>query len=37
MQIIRISVTPFAQNCRIIVCSETKQAVVVDLGGYSHK
>jgi hydroxyacylglutathione hydrolase len=34
MQIIRIPVIPFAQNCRIIACSETKQAIVVDPGGY---
>lgn len=37
MKIIRIPVTPFAQNYRIIACSETKQAVVVEQGGYSHK
>ncbi|MBH0025570.1 MULTISPECIES: MBL fold metallo-hydrolase [unclassified Pseudoalteromonas] len=37
MQIITIPVTAFAQNSRIIACSETKQAVVVDPGGDAEK
>jgi glyoxylase-like metal-dependent hydrolase (beta-lactamase superfamily II) len=28
-----LPVTPFAQNCTILVCSETQQAAVVDPGG----
>jgi hydroxyacylglutathione hydrolase len=28
-----LEVTPFPQNCRIIWCSETREAVVVDPGG----
>ena len=33
MKIITIPVTQFMQNCRIIVCEQTQQAVVVDPGG----
>ena len=32
-----IPVTEFGQNCRILWCSETKDAVVVDPGGDSEK
>ena len=37
MHIITIPVTAFAQNCRIIACSQSKQAVVVDPGGDYNK
>jgi hydroxyacylglutathione hydrolase len=37
MRIITIPVTPFAQNCRIIACESTQEAVVVDPGGDSDK
>ena len=37
MKIITIPVTPFMQNCRIIVCEQTQQAVVVDPGGDAEK
>lgn len=37
MNIITIPVTPFMQNCRIIVCEQTQQAVVVDPGGDADK
>lgn len=33
MKIEVIPVTPFQQNCSIIICSETKKAAVVDPGG----
>lgn len=33
MKVEIIPVTPFQQNCSIIVCEETKQAAVVDPGG----
>ena len=33
LQITIIPVTPFQQNCSIIVCSETQKAAVVDPGG----
>ncbi len=33
MKIITIPVTQFMQNCRIIVCEQTQQAVVIDPGG----
>ncbi|MBV1880456.1 MAG: MBL fold metallo-hydrolase [Pseudomonadales bacterium] len=32
-----IPVTPYQQNCSILVCSETSQAVVVDPGGDLHR
>ena len=37
MKIITIPVTPFAQNCRIIACESTQEAIVVDPGGDSDK
>ena len=30
-------VTPFAQNCHILVCEETKKAAIVDPGGEAEK
>ncbi|ASM49864.1 hypothetical protein PESP_a1802 [Pseudoalteromonas espejiana DSM 9414] len=33
MHVITIPVTPFSQNCRIIACKNTHQAVVIDPGG----
>ncbi|MBQ4832318.1 MBL fold metallo-hydrolase [Pseudoalteromonas sp. MMG010] len=33
MHVITVPVTPFAQNCRIIVCKKTNKAVIVDPGG----
>lgn len=33
MHYVTIPVTPFMQNCRIIYCSSTKKAAVVDPGG----
>ncbi|MFC3031315.1 MBL fold metallo-hydrolase [Pseudoalteromonas fenneropenaei] len=33
MRVITIPVTPFQQNCRIIVCPETASAAIVDPGG----
>ncbi|XQF93690.1 MBL fold metallo-hydrolase [Pseudoalteromonas espejiana] len=33
MHVITIPVTPFSQNCRIIACKNTQQAVVIDPGG----
>ena len=37
MKIITIPVTPFAQNCRIIACESTQEAIAVDPGGDSDK
>ncbi|MFP3423683.1 MBL fold metallo-hydrolase [Pseudoalteromonas sp. SIMBA_162] len=37
MKVITIPVTPFAQNCRIIACESTQEAIVVDPGGDSDK
>ncbi|WP_289157230.1 MBL fold metallo-hydrolase [uncultured Pseudoalteromonas sp.] len=37
MHVITIPVTAFSQNCRIISCIETKQAVVIDPGGDAQK
>ena len=28
-----IPVTPFVQNCSLLVCDQTQQAVVIDPGG----
>lgn len=33
LEIITVGVTPFQQNCRILHCSESGEAVVVDPGG----
>jgi hydroxyacylglutathione hydrolase len=33
LKIATIVVTPFAQNCRVVWCSETQEGVVVDPGG----
>jgi hydroxyacylglutathione hydrolase len=33
LQVAIVPVTPFQQNCSIIMCEETKQAAVVDPGG----
>lgn len=32
-EIVTIIVTPFQQNCRLLACPETKDAVVIDPGG----
>ena len=37
MDIITLAVTPFSQNCRIVICKRTRQAVVVDPGGDADK
>jgi len=37
MQVITIPVTPFAQNSRIVICTQTNQAVVIDPGGDTDK
>lgn len=37
MQIIVIPVTPFEQNCSLLICPETKKAAVVDPGGDIQK
>ncbi|WP_354623022.1 MBL fold metallo-hydrolase [Psychromonas sp. MME2] len=33
MKIIVIPVTPYEQNCSLVICEETKQAAIVDPGG----
>ena len=33
MQVFIIPVTPFQQNCTLLVCDQTQQAAVVDPGG----
>ena len=33
MKIIVIPVTPYQQNCSLVICEETKQAAIVDPGG----
>ena len=33
LEVVTIPVTEFAQNCRILICTETNEAVVVDPGG----
>lgn len=33
MKIIVIPVTPFEQNCSLVICEETKKAAIVDPGG----
>ncbi len=37
MDIITLAVTPFSQNCRIVICQQTRQAVIVDPGGDADK
>lgn len=37
LKIIKIEVTPFAQNCRVLACSSTKVAAVVDPGGDTER
>lgn len=37
MDIITIPVTAFSQNCRIVICKRTRQAVIVDPGGDADK
>ena len=37
MEIITLPVTAFAQNCRIVICKQTRQAAVVDPGGDAEK
>ncbi|WP_419147991.1 MBL fold metallo-hydrolase [Pseudoalteromonas 'SMAR'] len=37
MEVITLAVTPFMQNCRIIACSNTKQAAIIDPGGEPEK
>ncbi|BDF94181.1 MULTISPECIES: MBL fold metallo-hydrolase [Pseudoalteromonas] len=37
MEIITLPVTAFAQNCRIIICKQTRQAAVIDPGGDAEK
>ena len=33
MKIIVIPVTPFQQNCSLVICEQTQQAAIVDPGG----
>jgi hydroxyacylglutathione hydrolase len=37
MKIIVIPVTPFEQNCSLIICEETKTAAIVDPGGDAQR
>lgn len=37
LKILKIEVTVFQQNCRILACTDTKKAVVVDPGGDVNK
>lgn len=37
MKIIVIPVTPYEQNCSLIICEETKKAAIVDPGGDQEK
>ncbi|PHI37578.1 MBL fold metallo-hydrolase [Pseudoalteromonas sp. GCY] len=37
MLVFTIPVTPFMQNCRVIVCPETQAAAIVDPGGEAEK
>ncbi|MCQ8876906.1 MBL fold metallo-hydrolase [Pseudoalteromonas shioyasakiensis] len=37
MDIITLAVTPFSQNCRIVICQQTRQAFIVDPGGDADK
>ncbi len=36
LKIRKVEVTPFAQNCRVLACTRTKNAAVVDPGGDTH-
>jgi hydroxyacylglutathione hydrolase len=37
MKIVVIPVTPYQQNCSLIICEETKKAAIVDPGGESTR
>lgn len=37
VEIYRLPVTPFMQNCRIVACPATRQAVIIDPGGEPEK
>ncbi|MEJ6475887.1 MBL fold metallo-hydrolase [Pseudoalteromonas piscicida] len=37
MQVLTIPVTPFMQNCRVLVCPQSKAAAIVDPGGEPEK
>lgn len=37
MNVVTVPVTAFAQNCRIVICQSTKQAMIVDPGGDANK
>ncbi len=37
IKILTVPVTPFQQNCRILVCESTKKAAIVDPGGDAQK
>ena len=37
MKVIVIPVTAFAQNCRVVICNTTQQAMIVDPGGDGDK
>ncbi|TEW53870.1 MBL fold metallo-hydrolase [Psychromonas sp. RZ22] len=37
MKIVVIPVTPYQQNCSLIICEETKQAAIVDPGGEADR
>ena len=37
MNVITIPVTGFAQNCRVVICSETNKAALIDPGGDADK
>ncbi|MBB1299812.1 MBL fold metallo-hydrolase [Pseudoalteromonas sp. SR44-8] len=37
MEIITVPVTAFAQNCRVVICKQTRHAAVIDPGGDADK
>ncbi len=37
LKVIVVPVTPFEQNCSILICQETNRAAIVDPGGDLHK
>ena len=37
MKVVTVPVTGFAQNCRIIICTESNQAALIDPGGDKEK